>query len=393
MSNTHTPEQEALRFLIVDDSRAIQAITRRVVERCGYPKIQIETAANGELALEVLKNFSPHLIITDWHMPKMSGRELLQTIRQLNLSDAHVGLVTTEPSQSMLDEARRNGARFVINKPFKDDELIQALLDAVPLDTLEKAPPTPAKAEKADKTGGTLVVTALGVALAYALRRRVSAPPLLHASGAQVAFRFNSYVALAVVERVAGAPGVAAIALVIALAVPLCNVAAVWPLARHGGHRFGRELARNPLIVATVAGLLFNLFGWRLPELAATTLGRIGTAALPIGLMAVGAGLRLGALREGPALAAGLLAIRHAVLPLAALAWVWATDLPPAEQLVLVIFAALPTASSGYVLAVRMGGHGPYVAGLVTVSTLLGMASLPLALAAWSALTALPALR
>lgn len=65
MSNTHTPEQEALRFLIVDDSRAIQAITRRVVERCGYPKIQIETAANGELALEVLKNFSPHLIITD----------------------------------------------------------------------------------------------------------------------------------------------------------------------------------------------------------------------------------------------------------------------------------------------------------------------------------------
>lgn len=159
MSNTHTPEQEALRFLIVDDSRAIQAITRRVVERCGYPKIQIETAANGELALEVLKNFSPHLIITDWHMPKMSGLELLQTIRQLNLSDAHVGLVTTETSKSMLDEACRNGARFVINKPFKNDELIQALLDAVPLDTLEKAPPTPAKAEKADKTGGTLVVT------------------------------------------------------------------------------------------------------------------------------------------------------------------------------------------------------------------------------------------
>ncbi len=237
--------------------------------------------------------------------------------------------------------------------------------------------------------GGTLLVTALGIALAYALRGVGGGPPVLHASGAQVAFRFNSYVALAVVERVAGVPGVAAIALVIALAVPLCNVAAVWPLARHGGHGFGRELMRNPLIVATVAGLVFNLFGWRLPELAATTLGRIGTAALPIGLMAVGAGLRLGALREGPALAAGLLAIRHAVLPLAALAWVWATDLPPVDQVVLVTFAALPTASSCYVLAVRMGGHGPYVAGLVTVSTLLGMASLPLALAGWSVLSTL----
>ena len=56
--------------------------------------------------------------------------------------------------------------------------------------------------------------------------------------------------------------------------------------------------------------------------------------------------------------------------------------LPPVQQAVLVIFAALPTASSAYVLAARMGGNGPYVAGLVTVSTLLGMLSLPLALTA-----------
>lgn len=48
----------------------------------------------------------------------------------------------------------------------------------------------------------------------------------------------------------------------------------------------------------------------------------------------------------------------------------------------LVAFAAMPTASSAYVLAVRMGGHGPFVAGLVTVSTLLGMVTLP----AWIAL-------
>ena len=52
------------------------------------------------------------------------------------------------------------------------------------------------------------------------------------------------------------------------------------------------------LILATAGGLLFNLLGIRLPELATLTLGRIGSAALPIGLMAVGAGLRLGALRE-----------------------------------------------------------------------------------------------
>ena len=74
------------------------------------------------------------------------------------------------------------------------------------------------------------------------------------------------------------------------------------------------------------------------------------------------------------------------MLPAAAIALVFALGLPPAQQAVVVTFAALPTASSAYVLAVRMGGHGPYVASLVTLSTLLGMASLPLALTALAAL-------
>ncbi len=211
---------------------------------------------------------------------------------------------------------------------------------------------------------------------------RCRCPPRLHASGAQTAFRFNSYVGLALAERVAGAPGVAYIAVLISLAVPLCNVAAVWPLARQGGHGYLRELARNPLIVGTLAGLAGNLVGLQLPEAVATTLQRIGVAALPIGLMAVGAGLRFGALRDAPWLAAALMTIRHLLLPLTALALVHWAGLPPAQQLVVVAFAALPTASSCYVLAARLGGHGGYVAGLVTVSTLLGMASVPLALAA-----------
>jgi predicted permease len=235
--------------------------------------------------------------------------------------------------------------------------------------------------------GSGVAVVALGIALAYALRWWPGVDARLHASGAQVAFRFNSYVALALAERLAGSAGVAWIALLVALCVPLCNIAAVWPLARHGGQGYLRELARNPLILATLAGLAFNLLGLRLPELATTTLGRIGAAALPIGLMAVGAGLTFGGLRAAPALAAALLAIRHAVLPLAALALVITLALPPAQQAVVVAFAALPTASSAYVLAARMGGHGGFVAGLVTLSTLIGMVGLPLALLALRALS------
>jgi predicted permease len=229
--------------------------------------------------------------------------------------------------------------------------------------------------------GSGVAVVALGIVLAFAVRLWPGVDARLHASGAQVSFRFNSYVALALSERIAGTQGVAWVALLVALCVPLCNIAAVWPLARHGGHGFLRELVRNPLIVATAAGLTCNLLGIRLPELATTTLGRIGAAALPLGLMAVGAGLQFGALRASPGLATAFLTIRHAVLPATAVALVIWLALPPAQQAVVVAFAALPTASSCYVLAARMGGDGSFVAGLVTVSTVLGMVSIPLWLA------------
>ncbi|MCM5680256.1 AEC family transporter [Schlegelella sp. S2-27] len=229
--------------------------------------------------------------------------------------------------------------------------------------------------------GAGLGIVATGIAAAYALRRWPGVDAKLHASGAQVAFRFNSYVALALAEKLGGAQGVAWTALLVALCVPLCNFAAVYPLARHGGHHFWREIVRNPLIVSTVAGLVANLLGIRFVDPVAPMLQRIGQAALPLGLMAVGAGLKLGGLWAGPGLAAGLLGIRHVLLPLTALALVWLLGVPAAQQPVVVAFAAMPTASSAYVLAMRMGGNGPYVAGLITLSTLLGMASIPLWLA------------
>ena len=137
------------------------------------------------------------------------------------------------------------------------------------------------------------------------------------------------------------------------------------------------RIRRNPLILSTAAGLLANVAGLEFPDAVAATLQRIGLAALPLGLMAVGAGLKLGGLKAAPGLAAALLAIRHVVLPLVAIALCSLLALPQAQRLIVVAFAALPTAPSAYVLAVRMGGHGPFVAGLVTVSTVLCALSVP----------------
>ena len=229
---------------------------------------------------------------------------------------------------------------------------------------------------------GTIVI---GVAAALSLGLWPGIDRWRHASGAQVAFRFNSYIALALSERLQGAAGLAWMALLIALSVPICNVAAVWPLARHGGHSYWREIARNPLIISTLAGLVANAAGLQLPEAVGTVLQRIGVAALPLGLMTVGAGLAFGGLRAAPGLAASLLVIRHALMPAVAIGLTLALHLSPGQRGIVVLFAALPTAASCYVLAARMGGDGGYVAGLVTVSTVLGMVSVPawLATLAW----------
>ncbi len=139
MMETSPPLNEAFRFLIVDDSRAIQDIIRRIVEACGYRAIVIVVAPNGEAALEILSDFNPHMLITDWHMPKMSGLELIQTVRQLGLTQTKVGLVTTETNPDMLEEARRNGALFVVNKPFKDQDLIAQMKAALSPDASPSA--------------------------------------------------------------------------------------------------------------------------------------------------------------------------------------------------------------------------------------------------------------
>jgi len=223
-----------------------------------------------------------------------------------------------------------------------------------------------------------------GIALAYALPRLPGIgrhmPAREHAGAAQVAFRFNSFMGLALAERVAGSQGLQMIAVLIGVCVPLLNVAAVWPMARQGEHHFLRELLRNPLIIATVSGLAANLLGLAIPGWMAPTVSRIGNAALVLGLMAAGAGMQWGHLQHNRLLSVLLLGIRHLLLPLLAWAVARLLGLDATQTTVLLAFSALPTASSCYVLAARMGYNGAYVAGLVTLSTLLALASLPFAL-------------
>ena len=232
--------------------------------------------------------------------------------------------------------------------------------------------------------GAGWTVGLTGIVLAYSLPywpwlgRHV--PARDHAASAQVAFRMNSFIGLALAERLAGPQGLLLIAVLIGVCVPLFNVAAVWPMARKGQRGFAGALLRNPLIIGTSSGLLANLLGLSIPSWLEPTVSRIGAASLPLGLMAAGAGMQFGALGRAKSMAVVLLTIRHLLLPLAAFGLARLFGLDPVQTTVLLAFSALPTAPSAYVLAARMGYDGAYVAGLVTLSTLLGMVSLPFAL-------------
>jgi predicted permease len=207
-------------------------------------------------------------------------------------------------------------------------------------------------------------------------------PALRFASLFQCAYRFNSYIALAVAGMLFGAPGIATMGLVVGIAVPFANLVSVWMLARHGETSLWREIARNPLIWGTATGFLLNLAGFVPPAPIQAFLGRLADASIALGLITVGAALRLDNVPGVRVFSLWLLAVKLFALPLIALGvgtWLGLTGL---NLQIVVLFAAMPTASSAYILAMRMGGDGRSVAWLISATTLASMLTLPL----WAAL-------
>jgi malonate transporter and related proteins len=231
--------------------------------------------------------------------------------------------------------------------------------------------------------GAALCMVGACIAVTYSLARLPGVQAADFASTAQIAFRFNSFIALALAERLAGKEGLLLIAVIIGVCVPLCNIGAIWPMARNSNQGFLKALVTNPLVIGTAGGLLANVLGFSIPQWAEPTVTRIGQASLALGLMAAGAGMQLGRMfntRSKRTMGFAVLVMRHLAMPLLAWCMVRLFGLNTTQATMLLVFSALPTASSCYVLASRMGYDGSFVAGLVTLSTVLGALSLPFAL-------------
>ena len=201
------------------------------------------------------------------------------------------------------------------------------------------------------------------------------------ASGLQTAYRFNSYIGLALASRLGGQSAVANIAILLALGVPLCNVLAVGTMSKGGRLSAFVDILKNPLIIGTCLGIAAKLMGVQVPEPVMLTLERLAQAAVSLGLLAVGAGLVFSGLKGNWPVSVWWLFVKLLVSPLVAVLYSHFTGLGQEQTMVLLVFSAIPSASSAYILAARMGGNAPLVACLISMSTVGAAITLPLVFA------------
>ena len=232
-----------------------------------------------------------------------------------------------------------------------------------------------------------VVAMLLAVAASASFRFFIKDNPITHASVFQCGFRFNTYIGFSICLQLFDQTGFALLALLIAFWVPISNTIAVSVLAsavaKAEGGVVGSQksvfkiVVTNPLIIATVLGLAWNVTGLSIPTIPAIFLKHLGGASLAMGLLCIGAGLRLQAFRGHGALIVASTVERLILVP--AIAWGMgaAFGLSPVQAGVLLLFAALPTAQSCYVMTATMRGDAACVAGVTTAQTLVAMATLP----------------
>jgi malonate transporter and related proteins len=183
----------------------------------------------------------------------------------------------------------------------------------------------------AQTTGDLLLVAFILVVVGFVLvrigGRLLKTPAMALASATQCGFRFNTYLGLALAPSLGGASGQTVMALVVGLTVPMANIAAVYPLARHqGGNVFG-ALMRNPLLISTLLGLAANLAGFKLPLSLDIMADRLGLAAVALGILCIGPSLNWQGSQGQGRFVAWVVATKILVLPVTA--WLCARWLRP----------------------------------------------------------------
>lgn len=246
----------------------------------------------------------------------------------------------------------------------------------------------PVAAILATQGGATLTMAALAAGAAVLTGRLRATPPdgAALSSLFQGSFRPNTYVGFATAAGLFGAQGVTLTALCVSLVVPLVNVLAVLGCLHWAGGDRGQRgwrglavpLVTNPIILSCLVGVALNASGVGLPPILGPLCKILGQASLALGLLAVGAGMEMQAVRDGGGAVTLALAAKLVLLPALVAALAWSLGVRGLPFMVCVVYGALPVAPNSYVLARQLGGDSRLMAAIITLSTLAAAVTLPL---------------
>ncbi|MBB5022081.1 AEC family transporter [Desulfurispira natronophila] len=230
-----------------------------------------------------------------------------------------------------------------------------------------------------------LATTMTGLVLVV-LRRPLGMAGPAFTSVFQGGVRFNTFVGIAAAAALLGDAGLTFAAIAMATLIPLVNVLCVFVLLRHSSdERNGLgavllALLKNPLILACIMGISFQLLSIPMPHFGIATVEALGRASLPIGLLAVGAGLQFSAITSSKKDLAISSVVKLIFMPLTVAALGVSLGLQGDALVIVVLFAALPTAPSAYILARQLGGDTTLMASIITIQTALAALTLPVVL-------------
>lgn len=232
-----------------------------------------------------------------------------------------------------------------------------------------------------------LVLVAMTVILSTAL---ILARPVLPLPGPaftsvfQGAIRWNAFLALAAGATLFGDEAIAWVGVAMAFLVPPINVFCVVAFARYGQEldpgRTVLLVLKNPIIIGTLLGIAVNLAGTGLPGLSGSVLELLGRAALPLGLLSVGAGLSIRAAKKAGVTVLATVGLKQIAAPLVVAGLGLAIGLTGLPYQAAVLCAMAPTAMNSYVMARQLGGDAELMASIITGSTLMAMVTMPVML-------------
>ena len=210
----------------------------------------------------------------------------------------------------------------------------------------------------------------------------------LHFQGAaftsvyQGAVRFNSYVFLALVSSLYGDQGLILAAFLITFFVPIINICCISIFSVYASQSslsvmsFIRSIIKNPLIIACFTGGLLNFMGISIWSPLNQTLAILSSAALPLGLLSVGVGLHLDQIKAAKLEIIVACFFKLLIFPAVIAGSAMLLDVEGIALSVLVLFAALPTASTSHILSRELGGDVRLMSAIITLQTVLSILTL-----------------